>query len=388
MIRLLTAFTYEADFVDDAIEEILQQLDVKNKLLKNSVGILSCNYEFVATGTALAICEALPFSVVGCTTQGYAIKGAQGHFMLLLSVLTSDDVFFSTAVSKPLTQNPEPLIVDTYHQALRDLNQTPSMIMTFQPYIPQLLSGDLLIQSLDSVTGGIPVFGSVALDFTTNFRTPLTIYNNKSYEHCLPLLLLSGNVTPTFFMESISEDYFLCQNAKITDSCGNRLISINHTPAIQFLEEIGLMINDSFDGTQIALPVSVDYHDGTKPKTCLLQAISSDGSIICGGEMPKGATLAIGTLLHDDVIKTTKKLLLTLQTIPDKNALFLFSCFGRNTVLSDPMAEINLIQKSLNNYPAPYVYFSSGGEICPSYLAGGVQTINRFHNNSIIACLL
>lgn len=388
MIHFLTAYTCEVDISGDAINEILHQLDRQHKLLKNTVGILFCNYEFIETGVAQAICQSLPFDIIGCTTQTFSFKESQGDFMLVLSVLTSDDVMFSTAYSESLDHNTEQNIINTYHHALPTIAGDPSLIMAFQPLIPQFLSGDQLIHTLDKITGGLPIFGSVALDFTTNFRAPQTIYNGTASDNRLALLLISGNIKPKFYVESMSEDYIIYENAIITESDGNKLISLNHIPAVKFFESIGLAPNEFFNGTQISLAIKIDYHDSTKSKACMMHSITPDGAILCGGEVPAGASLTIGTLIHDDVIKTTSQLLTSLEQPADCNALFLCSCFGRNMVLSNNWAELNVVRDHIKNIDIPYIYFSSAGEFCPLYLSDHSKTINRFHNNSIVACML
>ena len=47
MIKTLTAQTHEIDDVELAVSEILEQLNVGEKLLKNTVGILTCYTEFI-----------------------------------------------------------------------------------------------------------------------------------------------------------------------------------------------------------------------------------------------------------------------------------------------------------------------------------------------------
>ena len=52
------------DDLDVAREEILAQLKDK-KLLKHSVGIIGCHYDYVEYGVVKAISEALPFDIIG-----------------------------------------------------------------------------------------------------------------------------------------------------------------------------------------------------------------------------------------------------------------------------------------------------------------------------------
>jgi hypothetical protein len=60
MIKMLTAFTREADEAEVAVSEILAQLDLEHKLLAHSVGIMNYYFDFFETGVAGAISDALP----------------------------------------------------------------------------------------------------------------------------------------------------------------------------------------------------------------------------------------------------------------------------------------------------------------------------------------
>jgi hypothetical protein len=103
MIKMLTACTSELDFPDEALDEILSQLDIENALLKNAAGIVHCGYTFVESGFVRWLCERLPFEVVGGTTLACMARDEYGSDVLSIAVLTSDDVAFSVVRSEPLT---------------------------------------------------------------------------------------------------------------------------------------------------------------------------------------------------------------------------------------------------------------------------------------------
>ena len=75
MIRMLTACTEELDEVGEAVSEILEQLDLENNLLNNSVGLIFCDPEFIASGVVAAVSQKLPFDTVGVTTRAGATRG-------------------------------------------------------------------------------------------------------------------------------------------------------------------------------------------------------------------------------------------------------------------------------------------------------------------------
>ena len=73
-MQAFTASTFEIDDVQAAVAEILEQL--QSRLCQNSVGIISCYAEFIDSGVVEALCNQLPFDVVGITTIANA-TGAQ-----------------------------------------------------------------------------------------------------------------------------------------------------------------------------------------------------------------------------------------------------------------------------------------------------------------------
>lgn len=388
MIKIATAHSFEVYDADLAARDILGQLDL-DTLSQNCAGLLFCNLEFVESGALEAVCAALPFDVVGCTTQGTSVRGAMGHIMMTLTVLSSDDVTFATSVSEPLTQDPGARIGGAYADAASKMAGAPSMMFAFQPYLPSL-RGDTVLRTLDSASGDVPVFGSIALDFTTEFRSPMTIMNGKAYADRLPLLLLSENAKPVFLVESLPEGRAtIAQDAIVTDARDNLLISVNNAPAYGYMEELGLASDGAFNGTQLSLPVLLNHMDGEKPKACTFFDITPEGFVRCGGEIPVGATFSIGSLGHDDVVFSAGTLLRDALDASECEAggLLLFSCFSRNIVLTDNSTEMKAIDEGMKGSRLPYSFMHSGGELCPMYDESG-KAVNRYHNYSLIGCLL
>ena len=68
MITMYTARTSEIDEIDEAIDEIKSQIDL-SALKKHSGGLIFCHIDFVESGVVAALCEALPFNVIGMTSM-------------------------------------------------------------------------------------------------------------------------------------------------------------------------------------------------------------------------------------------------------------------------------------------------------------------------------
>lgn len=385
MIKTLTAHTSEIDNPDAAVAEILEQLDIEKNLLKNSVGMISCYSEFIEAGIVENICKKLPFSVIGATTLESAVRGVHAQIILSITIITSDTLTFTAAVTKPLKPDTfREYIKSTYIKAAENSSQKPSMVLAFAPLLFDI-AGDYIVETLDSVSGGVPIFGTLAVDHTIDYSTAGTIYNGTFNREALSMILIYGEIKPVFSIASVSDERILGQKAIITESEGNILKGVNGMSVIQYLQSIGLAPHGKNEGLN-AIPFIIDFNDGTKPVTRAIYAITPDGHAVCGGVMPVNATLGIGYIDHDDVLSTTKKLIEEILKKNEKDGLFIFSCVVRNLVLGfDVLAEIGEVEKGLQD-KIPFFMSYSGGEICPVYNEKG-EPVNRFHNDTIVTCL-
>ena len=387
MIKMITAKIEEIDDIDIAVSEIEDQLNISENLLTNSVGILSCYCEFIDTGVVSALASALPFDIVGCTTLGNGTETGSGVMSLCLSVLTSDDVRFTTYMSAPLTSDfdtSKNIISEAYKKAKDSLDGEPKLLIPFLPLLDDL-GGDIMLGMLDSASGRIPTFGTLACDQYSDYHATRTICNQKSSKDCISFLLMSGEINPRFLIATISEDNIQSQKAVITDSQGSLLKSVNDVTAANYLKSVGLDTKDGIEGLS-AVPFLINHNDGTKPSARVIYMVTEEGYAVAGGAMPIGGTLAVGTLESSDILKTTKKLIEDILKIEAKSCMLMFPCLSRSLILgSDMLGELNLIKNCISG-KIPYHVCYSGGEYCPVYKSDNT-TKNRFHNFSVIACL-
>jgi hypothetical protein len=307
--------------------------------------------------------------------------------MLTVTVLTSDDMEFATGICEPLTaKNAEDNISALYRETAASLDGTPSLVFAFPPTMLNL-TVDVMTAALDRACGGLPIFGTLALDMHVHIRSPQTIYNGAAYNNRIALLLFKGPVTPRFFFLRFPETSSLAQDAVITGADGPKLISINNRPAASFLREVGLL-HDEKDAYTHAIPLVVENGNGTNPEVVVVQDIDSSGTLICGRHISVGGILNIGAITKDHVLDSAKTLIQEIKKIEGGAGLFIFSCFLRTVVLGGgAVAEVELIQRELNNYPGSYLYLNSGGELCPMYTKYG-KTANQALQYAIIACQL
>ncbi|MDR1472791.1 MAG: FIST C-terminal domain-containing protein [Synergistaceae bacterium] len=390
MIKALTAHTGEVDDVEAAVSEILGQLNPDGGLLKNSVGLLTCYAEFINSDAVREICRALPFEVVGSTTLCNATRGSSDKILLSLMVLTSDDVSFSVGLSAPLTLEDEDALKRGYDEAASRMGGKGTLMLCFAPLLVNV-SGDFFANVFSKISGGVPVFGMIAVDHNSDYRESQVIRNGEAYADRAVFVLVDGSVSPKFYVGSISSERVFRQKGVVTASQGNHLQSVNNVPAVDYLLTLGLTKND--DGTISGInsfPFIVDYNDGSEPVVRATFAMTPDGSVVCGGDIPVGATLSVGSIDADEVLATTEEAVTAAVSSDEPSCLIMFSCVGRYFTMDyDPMGEIEKIQSILDKTGIPYNIAYSGGELCPvpvSNSEGGMA--NRGHNDTLVICSL
>lgn len=383
MIKMYTAYTLEIDDVEAAVQEILDQLDLEHNLLQNAVGMITCYSEFVEMGVVAALCEKLPFDVVGCTTLGNTVSGKHSQLMLGLSLLTSTDIEFAVSLSKPLASDCEQTLNEGYAAARAKLGCDPKMMFSFLPLLHDV-GGDKITGVLDDIAGGIPNFGTIAVDHTPDYHTARVLYGGESYADRLAMLLIGGDIDPIFLTKSMSPEKVLDLKAVITASNGNVLMEVNNIPIVKYMEALGLAKDNQIEGAN-TLPFMVDFGDGTPPLSRAIFATTPEGYAVCGGDMPVNATLYVGAIDYADVLLTTEAELREVLATNKRSGLVMFGCVGRYLGLGlDSDAELELIQRMMTG-ELPYMFAYSGGEVCPVHGEGG-KLFNRFHNETIIAC--
>ena len=378
MLSVINVCTNAIDDLDLAKEEILSQLKDK-KLLQNTIGIIACHYDYVEQGVVEAICQSVPFDIVGCSTVGSAINSNGSMEHLILTILTGDDVFFSTVMSDTISKDDyESPIENAYTIARDSLGQDPALIFMFGPVMPGVV-GDQMLEKLNQFGGGIPVFGTLSSDALTGCPRSYVVRNGKSDRYKMSLLLVGGNVNPRFYVTAIAQRSIQQNSAVVTDSEGYLVTSINNLSVLDYFSMLGIT------ATKLAamsmIPFLVDFCDGTEPIAYSMYDISANG-VYCGGAIPKGAKITFAEIDMSSVLETAESALhLALDDVKKNGAsgVIAIPCMARSLVLS-PNVEAE-ISKSLEivGDKIPFSLIYSGGEICPVYNQQR-GLINRFHN--------
>jgi hypothetical protein len=385
MIKMITASTREIDDSEIAVQEILEQLDLGKTLLAHSVGVMNFYPEFLETGAAREISRALPFDVVGCTTSNTAVPGDMGDLLLSVAVLTSDDISFASGITRPIRENPQAPIAELY-SSLRDaLPEKPSLLYTLAPMLD--VGGDGFVESIDEISGGVPLFGSLAFTHKSDFSDIYTFFNGEHFPDALALVAMSGDVNPVFLKTSLPEERMIRQKAIITESEKNVISRINGIPVLEYLESIGLAGNGKIDESGLAsIPLVLTMEDGSQVARSFRKVVG-DGELMCYGNVPVGAIIDFAYGDKRYVIQSARETVTDALTARNARNMIIVSCAARRWTLGgDVSAEMKEVAGQAGG-ACKYQFAYSGGEICPVARSDG-KLVNRFHNCSLIACLI
>lgn len=385
MIKMLTASTAEIDDVEKAVAELLEQLDIERNLCANAAGILTCYPEYVDTGVTEAICERLPFHVIGCSSPGNGMGGEAGTMLLCLSVLTGDDVFFATAQSARINaDNMEGIVADAYRTAREALPEEPKLMIPFIPHMT-VVHSEMIFRALDVASVNVPIFGTVAVDESNDGLPCGVLYDGRMIGDALSMVLIAGNVEPAFFRVAISDDRVQQQRGLVTESDGFVVRRINDMSTIDYLQSLGLSRGAGLDGIR-AIPFMVDYGDGTGLVARAIWSVTEKGAYTAA-MIPQGATIALGSMDYSNVLETTERSIEAVHAQKDKRGVLMFPCVASEyTMGADAAAELSRIVECVDGQFAYHACYS-GGELCPMYNHMGEMT-NRIHNYTFIACVL
>jgi hypothetical protein len=389
MIKMITAHTGEIDDVEAAIAELTAQINAE-KTLRNSIGIVSCFADFISSGLIGELAEKLPFEIVGTTTLASADRETQGETLLVLTVLTSDEIEFVTGLTGAISgEDPEPLRA-AYEKTVGNRQGKPALTLAFAPLLMNV-SGDFFAEAWSDITGNVPIFGTLSVDHHPDYHESQTILNGQSFRDRFVFVLFYGDIKPSFIVGGISDNKVFREKGVVTASQGNQLQQVNGVSVADYLTGLGLSKNE--DGAIVGInsfPFILDYNDGTQPVIRVMFAITPEGYAVCGGKMPVGASLTVGTINAEEVLATTEETLKIALAIGEsngnKNGMLIFSCVGRFFAQGfDPAAEIKKVKETLDN-KLPFHLAYSGTELCPVY-GNNRAAFNRSHNDTIVICI-
>ncbi|AEF83236.1 FIST C-terminal domain-containing protein [Leadbettera azotonutricia] len=385
MIKTIILQTAEADDPETAVSGILAQLQ-KSELKRNSVGLISCFADFITSGVVAALAEKLPFPIAGTTTLAAAATGIQGEVLLIITVLTSDDVEFDVGITDPISAEDDKPLKAAWDRIAGKRADKPSLMLSFAPLLMNV-SADFFVEAWTAITGNVPNFGTLAVDHNPDYHESQTILNKEASKDRYVFVLCYGKVDPLFFIAGIAEEEAFREKGIVTASQGNQLKGVNGVSVAQYLTSLGLEKdeNGAIKGVN-AYPFIQDYKDGTQPVIRVMFAITPDGSAVCGGKIPVGAELTVGFINAEGVLAFSEEALKKVVSKAADRSVLIFSCIGRYFSLGyEKNAEIDKTVQIMGDRHFHLSY--SGTELCPVYGKDGKLT-NRSHNDTMVICVL
>ena len=383
MIRALIAQTNEIDEADLAVVNLLAQLELTQNLLRYSVGMLFAHVDSLDEGLLEALAQALPFPVTGVSVPLSASQTDKSEFSLLtLTVLTSNDVVFSVALSDPLTGD-DGTLAEKFASDLAASHggQRPKLGILFGPPNTTELQADEVIERVSKAIPGCRFFGGLAGDYPpTDTESPL-IHGGKAYTDRYSMILLFGLVRPKFTLIGIPERRALKHRAIVSKSERNKVLEVNGMPVIEYLSRLGVIQQERFLTMRVPFLVT---DSGGKTRIVVLESVTEDDAAMFSRIIPPNSTLGLAGCDETDVLRTARELTDEIKW-ESFDFCLINCCLSRNIVLGlNYLAEFNQYKSELGDLQ-PYVICYSGGEFCPE-LEDDEETVNKFHNMVLTSC--
>jgi hypothetical protein len=212
-----------------------------------------------------------------------------------------------------------------------------------------------------------------------------TIFNDEYSWDRLGIILVYGDVQPTYLVATISDEYIIDIPGVVTQADGGVVLEVDNEPCVNFLVKSGIIKEESIS---ISLsPIYVDFGDGSQPVMRAITDITAEGYVIFSTAIPVGATIRCATINASDVLESAELMLDAALSVPDSSELLSYSCVSRFAALGEnSSAEMDTAASLIGNR-LPYMLTYSGGEVCPVPGPNQGETINQFHNFTIVSCL-
>ena len=402
MLKSAFALTYEMDDVEAAAEQLAASIKKDLTLSKNSCGFLFCDSEMEHEAFIASLEKKLQFEIVGFSTVATLDRTGFHDMAATLTVLTSDDVEFAVALSDSLdAENVHEQIKKTYAEGVEKLGGQPKLIFAVPSYNLEITLDDYP-ETLDEVSGGVPVFGGLPAS-NPPYGANLIFAKGKTCTDRMALLLMAGNIRPVFSVQNTLSNVTEMKRP-VTHSSGNVIYSVGNGTFVDFLRSFGLPVEKIatednttfFVSNPLMVEIKQNENDDGIPIVRTLHSIDLEkGSGTAIGKVPQAASISLGAMRRSDIEEASEIAMRDLAAKMEKNgkdgyvysAVLCVSCIGRYMVLApDRDVEGKVLASSMPE-GVTFNGFYGYGEICPTSMRGD-RAVNRAHNESIVLCAL
>jgi hypothetical protein len=239
-----------------------------------------------------AACQ--PRLLVGCSSAGEFSGCATGNSSVSVMAIRSDDILFRAGLGRGLRQDFSAAVAQVL--PVFSGSEHPDF-----PYRSALVLTDALAGYVDEIiheimvltAGTYQLFGGGAADDARFNQTHVFIGTEAHTDAIVVLEMLSKKPVGLGVRHGWRPGG---PALRVTEAQGNRLVSLNATPAVEVFEEHAQAIGQTFNRAD-ALPfflhnvIGIETGDGYKLRVPL--TLNDDGSISCAAEVPVGATVRI-----------------------------------------------------------------------------------------------
>lgn len=239
-----------------------------------------------------AACQ--PRLLVGCSSAGEFSGCATGNASVSVMAICADEILFRAGLGIGLRKNLSGAL-DQVMPVFSGSDQ-PDFPYRSALVLTDALAGhvDELIHEMMVLTGGTyQLFGGGAADDAKFHQTHVFMGTEAHTDAVVVLEMLSKKPIGV----GVQHGWQAGGPAlRVTEAQGNRLVSLNATPAVEIFEEHAEATGQRFDRAN-ALPfflhnvIGIETGDGYKLRVPL--TLNDDGSISCAAEVPAGATVRI-----------------------------------------------------------------------------------------------
>ncbi|MDR0903580.1 MAG: FIST C-terminal domain-containing protein [Ruminococcus sp.] len=383
MIKMITAFTTEADIAEVAIKDIHRKIDA-SRLKAHTAAIIECHAEFVDTGVMEAVCKSLPFETVGITCSLPAVTGTSSQLALTVTVLTSDECEFKVLSFE--ADEASKVAENCYETALKfaEGGRTPALVLSYVSFM-SFVSGDVLVNSFSKGLPGVPVFGSLPITDEADYSRSFTIHNGKHTEIGAVYVGIYGNIKPTFKCSSLRTGTVYRTSGLIEKAEQTYIYTIDGMNALDYVVAKGIATHETYENV-ILQPLVLTYSDGSVIMRNCLNIDTEKRAIVLSGDAHPGAVVDFALIKAEDIRASAAEIANEIAYITkEASVVLLYSCATRlwqlGTATTD---EINIISEKLGKKAYSFAY--SGGEIYPVSVDG--KYINTFQNNNLCVCII
>jgi hypothetical protein len=302
-----------------------------------------------------------------------------GEFILTLTILTSNDVYFAAGISEPFTGDQNSILSKVYNECAAKLPYKPSFIFSFLPsYIK--LNGEVITSELNKMSGGALNFGVVSFDVGADADCPMVSFGGAAYLDRIALILFCGDVRPSYTLNWPDNVRIIKEAVFITKSSGHILTEINATPASEFFYQLGIFERGDCTA-QFSVMLLVEDPEFVEPVYVALLGPAENGGFFCGRTIKTGSCVSVVVIDKENTLDFTKEVVSGLKK--RENGVIIFSCVAYYMLLElDTLAGIKKVRSVIKD--TPYLFAYTCGEACPVRTARGEEK-NQFHNASIIS---